>query len=235
MTRTTVREIQTDIGAVADGQFGDKSKARFLAFMSNPNPPVLTRADFEATALSLNVPLYMVQAVNKVEAPRGPFDPSGRPTTLYERHVFARNCEPAGRFNIAVPDLSGGPYGRGGYGALSAQYAKLTRAMALDPHAALEACSWGAFQVLGENWEGCGYSSPWAMVKALVTGPAAHLDSFARFVRMKRLEDELRACRPGDPDSCIPFVQAYNGKGFREFNYHVTLSDAALTFSRSTV
>jgi hypothetical protein len=233
MTRVTVRDVQTSIGVTVDGQFGDKSKTAFLAKLTNANPARLTLADFERTASDLRAPLAIVRAVNKVEAPRGAYDPAGRPTTLYERHVFARNSAPVGRFNLAVPDLSGGPYGRGGYGALSAQYGKLCRAMALDPHAALSACSWGAFQVLGENWLGMGYASPWDMVQTLATGgEPAHLESFARFVQMKGLEDELRACKPGDPESCVPFVRGYNGAGFREFNYHVSLSDAALAFSR---
>jgi hypothetical protein len=32
-------------------------------------------------------------------------------------------------------------------------------------------------------------------------------------VRSKNALDELRACRPGDPKSCEPFVAIYNGNG----------------------
>ena len=60
-----------------------------------------------------------------------------------------------------------------------------------------------------------------------VTGEPAHLESFVRFVEVNGLVDELRAVRAGVPDSAIPFVSKYNGPGFREFNYHVKLTDAA--------
>jgi hypothetical protein len=48
-----------------------------------------------------------------------------------------------------------------------------------------------------------------------------------RFIRSKRLVDKLRACRPGDPASCIPFVKAYNGSGYAKNDYHSKLAAAA--------
>jgi len=226
--RLTVRKLQTRLGVTADGQFGPRSKAALFAHLTNTKAPALTSADFERVAADLRAPVAIIRAVRKVEAPRGPFDDLGRPNPLYERHVFRRNCEPPGRFDLAAPLLSGGPYGAGGYGKFSAQYDKLAAACALDPEAAFRACSWGAFQVLGENAIALGYASAFDMAVALTKSEAAHLDSFARFVKANRLEDELRACRPGVPDSCIPFVSVYNGKGFRQFNYHTKLAEAAL-------
>jgi len=124
--------------------------------------------------------------------------------------------------------LCGPPYGPGGYGKFSAQYGKLAQAAALDPEAAFRACSWGAFQVLGENAVALGYPSAFAMALSLTESEAAHLDSFVRFVRANKIVDALRGCRPGDPASCIPFVKVYNGAGFRAFSYHEKLANAAL-------
>src|SRR5436190_579458 len=152
--------------------------------------------------------------------------PKGRPTILFERHKFAANTVPKGRFNAAHPAISGGPYGSGGYGKFSAQYGKLLDACALDPEAALRACSWGAFQVLGENAVPIGYRSTLEMVLSLTTGEQAHLESFVRFVRGNHLADELRACRAGDPASCVPFVKAYNGSDFAVNAYHKKLAAA---------
>jgi hypothetical protein len=232
--RMTVKGLHDRIGITPDTPgygkvFGQRSKAALFAVLSNCNAPALTDADFKRVADDLGVSVKMIRAVRKVEAPRGAFDDMGRPSILYERHVFARNCDPAGCHNTAAPVLSASKgYGPGGYGPFDAQYDRLALACGLDPHAAFSACSWGAFQVLGENWEGCGYASPFDMALALTVSEAAHLDSFARFVRMKRLEDELRACRPGDPESCVPFVRGYNGTGYKAFNYHVKLAQAAL-------
>lgn len=222
-----IRELQRRIGATPDGIFGPASRKALFATLSNLSAPALTDADFAGAAASLGVGEKIIRAVREVEAPRGPFDDQGRPSILYERHVFARSTEPPGRFNAAHPALSGKPFGSGGYGPFSAQYAKLAAACALDPGAAFKACSWGAFQVLGENAEDLGYDSAFDMAVALTVSEAAHLESFVRFVKANGLADELRACRGGDPASCVPFVRRYNGEGYAEFNYHRKLAEAA--------
>lgn len=199
------------------------------ALITNRRAPALTDADFERAADELGhgvTPNHM-RASRKVEAPRGPFDDLGRPSILYERHVFSRNTTPKGKFNARHPDLSHvRGYGAGGYGKFSEQYEKLARAYALDPEAAFEACSWGAFQVLGENAVSLGYASARAMAVELATGEPAHLDSYVRFIKANGLADELGQCRAGDPKSCIPFVEVYNGTGFRTFGYHIKFADA---------
>lgn len=200
-----------------------------LARLTNKDAPALTDADYARAADELGngvTPKHM-KASKAVEAPRGAFDDAGRPSILYERHVFARNTSPKGKFNAAHPDLSAVKgYGRGGYGSFSAQYGKLQRAYALDPEAAFEGCSWGAFQVLGENAVALGYGSAREMACELAKSEAAHLDSYVRFIKVNSLADELGRCKKGDPDSCIPFVERYNGDGFRAFGYHVKFAEA---------
>ena len=200
-----------------------------VALLTNPHAAPLTDADFQRAAdmLGHGVTPNHMRASKKVEAPRGAFDELGRPSILYERHVFARNTTPKGRFNATHPSLSAvRGYGPGGYGKFSTQYSKLEQAYALDPESAFEGCSWGAFQVLGENAVSLGYPSARAMAVELATGEAAHMDSFVRFVRANNLADELGRCRAGDPASCIPFVSVYNGDGYAQFNYHVNYADA---------
>ena len=215
------------LGLPAAGAFDDAAVKALFARLSNLKAAALTDADFAGVAADLGVSQNIIRAVRKVEAPRGPFDDQGRPSILYERHVFTRNTVPKGRFTTADPLLSGPPFGPGGYGPFASQYAKLAAACALDPDAAFKACSWGAFQVLGENAEALGYRSAFDMALALTASERAHLDSFVRFVRTNKLVDALRACRAGDPTSCIPFVKAYNGSGFATFKYHVKLAEAA--------
>jgi hypothetical protein len=226
-SRMDVRALQARLGVEPDGQFGAVSRAALFARLSNRRAPALTDVDFDTVAAELGVSHKLIRAVRKVEAPRGPFDDEGRPSVLYERHVANRSTVPPGRFSTSHPDIFGPPYGAGGYGPFSVQYDRLAAACALDPDAAFKACSWGAFQVLGENATGLGYASAFDMALELTVSEAAHLDSFVRFVKANSLIDELRQCRPGDPESCIPFVSRYNGPGFRRFNYHVKLAEAA--------
>jgi hypothetical protein len=218
--------LRSFLGLPATGSFDAAARTAFLARLANPKAPALTEADFDAAAAALGVSPNHIRAVREVEVRESPFDPDGRPTILYERHVFTRNCNPKGKFNASNPAISGAAYGKGGYGAKSAQYGKLLDAMACDPEAALRACSWGAFQVLGENAVGIGYVSTLEMVTALTTSEAAHLESFLRFLKANKLIAKLAACRAGDPASCVPFVSAYNGAGYKQFGYHLKLADA---------
>lgn len=224
--RLDLPALRAFLGLPAAGSFDAAVRAAFLARLANPKAPALTDADYDRAAASLGVSAKQICAVRTVEVRQSPFNSAGRPTILYERHVFTRNCVPEGRFNASNPAISGGPYGKGGYGAKSAQYGKLADAMACDPEAALRACSWGAFQVLGENAVGIGYASTLEMVIALTTGEAAHLESFLRFLKANKLIAKLGACRAGDPASCVPFVSAYNGASYQQFGYHTKLAEA---------
>lgn len=232
MDRITVKAIHDDIGIKPDtpgyGEvFGKRSRVALMLAFSNVLAPALTEDDYAALANEWDMPIGHIKGVHTVETPRGAFDDQGRPSNLYERHVFARNCVPKNRFNASNPNLSSTKgYGAGGYGKYSEQYDKLADACALDPEAAFRACSWGAFQVLGENAIDLGYENAYRMAKALTLSEAAHLDSFKRFVEFKGLVAKLRACVPGDPASCVPFVTGYNGTGYKTFNYHVKLADA---------
>lgn len=226
--RLTVDVLQGRIGAKQDGIFGPASRRLLADALTNVNAPALMLGDYARAADRLRVDIAIIRAVRKVEAPRGAFDVTGQPTKLYERHVANRNTQPVGRFAKSHPDLFNPKgYGSGGYGSYSAQFGKLADACALDPEAAFRACSWGAFQVLGENAVSLGYPSAFDFALALVASEAAHLESFVRFVEANNLVDELREVRAGKPDSAIPFVSRYNGPGFREFNYHVKLAEAA--------
>lgn len=230
--RLTVKGLQKRLDVPATGVFDELSRTALFARLSNPRAPALTASDFEEAAAKLGVQPGIMHAVRKVEAPRGPFDRDGRPTILFERHVFRRGCEPTGCFDASHPAISGKAYGRGGYGAHSIQYDKLADACALDPEAAFRACSWGAFQVLGENAVTLGYPSAFDMALELSTSEAAHLDSFVRFVVANKLVDALRKCRAGDPQSCIPFVRVYNGPAYATFSYHAKLAEAARLTSK---
>jgi len=231
MTRLTIKTLHDLIGITPDVPgyghvFGARSKLALFAKLSNLKAPALTLDDYQRAATRLGIPIGHIKGVTKVEAPRGPYDDEGRPSILYERHKFRNNTEPKGRFNGSHPAISGPAYGPGGYGSFGGQYDKFAAACALDPEAAFRACSWGAFQVLGENAVSLGYASAADMAFSLTTGVAAHLETFVRFVEANHLADELRECIPGDAKSCQPFVRVYNGPGFEFFKYDSKLAEA---------
>lgn len=230
--RLTTKQLQTNIGATADGKFGPKSKRSLRARLTATNHNNPTRADLVNAAERLGVTYAVIKAVTTVEAPRGAFT-NGMPSMLYERHVFSRNTVPPGRFDKTHPTLSSRlPTPAGGYGLFSIQFDKLVDACGLDAEAAFRAVSWGAFQILGENAVKLGYDSAFDMAIALTESPAAHVDSFVRYVLAFGLVDELRQCRAGDPASCEPFVRGYNGPNYKKFDYHNKLAAAILAAER---
>lgn len=221
-----IKDLQRLIGATADGVFGPASRSALFAKLTNLRAPALTDSDFERVAAELGVGPKLIKAVRAVEAPRGPFDEKGRPSILYEKHVFSRCTLPPHRYDGSHPVLSARHWEPGSYGLFSAQYTKLADACAVDPDAAFKACSWGAFQVLGENANELGYGTAFDMAVALTISEAAHLESFVRFVKSKNLVGALQRCRAGDALSCVPFVKAYNGPGYAKNAYHVKLAGA---------
>ncbi|HEX8193547.1 MAG TPA: N-acetylmuramidase family protein [Allosphingosinicella sp.] len=224
--RFDVATLRIRLSLPPEGGFDAAARAALLARLSNKAAPALKPADFERVAAELGVSPKLIMAVRKVEAPRGPFDDAGRPSILYEKHVFSRAT--GHRFDKSHPILSAPKWQPGTYGPFSAQYGKLADACALDPDAAFQACSWGAFQVLGENAKSLGYASAFDMALALTESEEAHLECFIRFVRTKKLLDALRAAKPGNPESCVAFVKGYNGAGYAANHYHVKLAQAAL-------
>jgi len=188
-----------------------------LADLLKPGPHTpLSADDFVAAAGSLGCEVAAIRAVAKVESARKPFDELGRPTILYERHLFHRLT--GARFD-RQPDLSNRE--PGGYGKFSAQYPKLERAYALDPDAALQACSWGMFQILGMNHEAAGCATVFDYVKAMCQTEADHLRAFVSFIKANPTMNA--ALRNLD---WVGFARRYNGPGYHRNDYDRRMASA---------
>ncbi len=182
---------------------------------SGPATPV-TDADIEGAAAKIGCAVAAVRAVIEVES-KGGFLPDKRPKILYERHYFHRLT--GGKYSAKHPDISHpdwGGYGQGG----ANQYVRLHKAIALDRAAALQSASWGNFQVMGNHYKSLGFASVEDFVAAMVSGAAAHLDIFVRFVKKNGLDDELIR---RDWDG---FARGYNGPKYKENKYDTKLAAA---------
>jgi len=141
----------------------------------------LTLADYAAAAQVLACDVAAIQAVGETET-RSPWDKEGRPTILFERHLFSQNTNRM--FDRTHPDISD-PIA-GGYGHYSAQYKKLERAALLNESAALLAASWGRFQILGANHLQAGFATVEAMVDAMMVSERRQLDATVNFISSNR-------------------------------------------------
>ncbi|RQT22181.1 DUF3380 domain-containing protein [Burkholderia contaminans] len=63
------------------------------------------------------------------------------------------------------------------------QYEKLIRAAALDFDIAIQSCSWGGFQILGEYYSSCGCSTPAEFADRFMSGTDGQMDIFIKFMK----------------------------------------------------
>jgi hypothetical protein len=211
-------ELQTAVGAKADGIWGPKSRDALLNTFTNGNAPAITNQELSGFASRLGCSVKQLAAVASVEAGGAGFDKKGRPKILFERHKFHKYT--GGRWSVCA---FSNPVG-GGYNESS--WDKLVGAIvtgAVD--AAFMACSWGKFQVLGEYWDEFGFSSPFAFAHSTVASEAKHYELLCHYVEMTRLEDEIRALST-DANACRAFAKGYNGGGYEKFDYHNKLARA---------
>jgi hypothetical protein len=126
----------------------------------------LTDEDFARAAKELNVEVAAVRAVAEVEAAGAGFLPDGRPAVLYEAHIFHKHSKGAhanakDRRGVKLSSLK---WNRSLYGKTGApQHNRYEDARKLDPDAANQACSWGTFQILGQNYKECGFDTSQAL------------------------------------------------------------------------
>ena len=156
-----------------------------------------------------------IHAVIEIES-KGGFDSANRPRILFERHYFHRLTN--GRFDHTAPDIRHSRWG--GYGRGSAQYLRLERAAALDREAALCSASWGAFQIMGNNFVACGFTDVETFVAAMIEGEDRHLAAFVAFLKSQKLDRHLRN------HDWARFALGYNGPAFRKHRYDDRLASA---------
>jgi hypothetical protein len=183
----------------------------------------LTQEDFERAAAALGCDVATVRAVAEVEAAGKGFLVNGRPQILFEAHIFHRltkgvHADKKDRNGVA---LSSAKWDRTLYGkAGTAQHDRLEDAAAHDLGAALKACSWGLFQILGSNHIAAGYPSLGEFVEAMHSGVGAHLDAFVSFVQSMGLDEALRR------HDWAAFARGYNGPAYATNQYDTKLENA---------
>lgn len=187
--------------------------------------PKLTDQDFCRAAKSLRCEVAAIKAVADTESRGNGFYADGFPVILYERHIFRKYTN--GIYSKDYPELSGpqGNYGKPG----ANQRRKFAAAFALDPIAAMKACSWGKFQLMGFNWKVCGFSSVGDMIDAMKESEGRHLDGFVSFVKGNRLDDEIRE------KDWAGFAKGYNGSAYKINRYDTKMATAYKRFAKENI
>lgn len=187
-------------------------------FMMCRNPAVgLDAKAMEAAAKELGVEAIAIDAVAEVETKSAAFEGEGRPTILFERHVFSRLTKR--RFDRTHADISNPS--AGGYGTTRSQYDRLERAYKLAPSAALKSASWGRFQIMGENHKQAGFDTVQGFVAAMANSEAEHLKAFVAFVgASKAMTQALKG------HDWAKFARLYNGPDYAKNAYDTKMKTA---------
>lgn len=183
----------------------------------------LTEKDFQIAAKTLNCEIAAIKAVSEVESRGKGFYPDGFPVILFERHKFRQFTK--GKYNESHPHLSGpaGGYGKAGQN----QRNKFNEAFALDPNAAMKSCSWGKFQIMGFNFEVCGFDSVDQFVEAMKESEGTQLQAFVSFVIGNDLASPLRN------KNWAAFAKGYNGASYAINQYDTKMAKAYAKFLKA--
>ena len=139
--------------------------------------------------------------------------PDLRPQILYERHIFHRLTQ--GKYD----DGDSSDPKAGGYGAPGAhQYDRLALALVKDRSAALQSCSWGIGQIMGENYAVAGFPSMEQMVAAMSESEDQQLIAMANFMIGSHLSVSLQA------HDWASFARGYNGPNYAIHRYDIRLN-----------
>lgn len=217
-----------------------------LDFLVSYTGETIADADYEAAAKELGCEVEVIKSIARQETGKlealglGAFDKSHRPTILYERHIFSRIT--SGVFDARYPDLSSAKEYLAGtakskdgkkfddgehYGMFSWQYKRLAKASLLDKEAAIQACSWGKFQVLGINYKICGFSSAVAFAKAMCKSEKEHLNVMVAFCKGNKLEPALKS------RNWQAIAKTYNGPKYKRNKYDTELEAHYNAFKRT--
>jgi N-acetylmuramidase len=183
----------------------------------------LTGADFARAAQELNVEVAAIRAVAEVEAAGAGFLPDGRPSVLFEAHIFHKhskgahaNAKDRNGKKLSSPNWNRALYSAPG----AAQHDRIEDAAKLNWDAAHKAASWGTFQILGENHKAAGHETVKGFVDAMHSGASAHLDAFVSFILANRLDGALRT------KNWASFARGYNGPAYAQNAYDKKMAAA---------
>lgn len=186
--------------------------------LAQPNacPASLSDADYTAAATRHGITMAAIKAVAQVESGgRSGFDDKYRAKILFEAHHFRKYT--ARLFDLSHPHLSCARQTGKKYYKWD-QYSRLYEAMVLDPAAAVKACSWGKFQVLGSNHNG--WPDAISFAQAMQVSETNHLKSFEAYCVTNGLITHLKN------KNWAKFAAGYNGANYAEFSYDTKIETA---------
>lgn len=195
----------------------------------------IKESDYIEAAAWSGLELNVVKAVTSVEALGFGFFNNGRPTILFERHVFYRELVKA-RGKVYADRIVKNEPGlcnplSGGYVGGSSELDRLDDACKLDLECALKSASYGLFQIMGFNHLQAGYKKVGDYYEEMCAGEQQQLDAFVSYVMLDKDQSLFSSLKKKDFTS---FAREYNGPGYNKHNppYDVRMQRAYNALSK---
>ena len=185
----------------------------------------LSKEDIIAVANSLGVEPAAMKAVIDVEAAGEGFDKQGRPTILFEPHIFWRQLTDINyitkrnELSKSYPGILSPTWDKNLY-KLGNSYDKLAKGSELHWEAAHNSCSWGLGQIMGFNATKIGYATLKEFVDDMYESEAKQLKAMGMFLKANGLISKLKA------KDWAGFARGYNGKEYAKNQYDIKLATA---------
>lgn len=185
----------------------------------------------EAMAMRLDLEPALLKAVVAVETNGEAFLPDGRPTILFEGHIFWKLLKEKGvkpavllEKDASLSRVLYAQWTTRHYAGGVKEYHRLEQAVKVDKDAALASASWGLFQIMGFNWNLCNVKNITTFVEAQKT-IEGQAECACAFLVSKRLVDVLRR------QEWATFAKRYNGISYAVHSYDIKLEQAYLRYS----
>ena len=189
----------------------------------------LTNEMIVSLANDLGLEPALIKAVQLVEGGNG-FLPDGRPTILFEGHVFYREIsskfgpEKARATQIRHNTICFKGWDKSKYFGGAKEYQRLELAMSVDEECAMKSTSWGIGQIMGFNYKYCECKDVFEFVEKMKESPKSQLELWFKF--FKNYGNCLEYLKNKDWKA---FTRVYNGNGQVEI-YSQKLENAYRNF-----
>jgi hypothetical protein len=216
-----------------DGVCGNGEKAGIICYLASGNHIAATDQDIQAAAHACTIPVNWIRAVRKVEANGKPFSPVNMinqpPLTLtpilFEGHRFSKATNH--KYDAQYPAISYPTWDRSKYPAtMAGRYTQLVDAVGLDIAAGFGSASYGEFQIMGENYQACGFNSSFDFAVSMCQNEKAQITAFVSFIKSKGLHLKLQH------NDAAGFAKGYNGTGYAQNHYDTNLLAAKAYFDK---
>ena len=232
-THNAVMDFQKKNNLVIDGIVGSKTWSKFIEAqnaLTTFNNKFLSETDLQDFANQYNLELAAVKAVNEIESLGKGFLIDGRPRILFEGHIFwgelkKRGLNPEDFVSNKTENVLYKKWTKKHYEGGKQEYDRLEKAAGMSDidavhEAAYASASYGAFQIMGFNYQLVGFPSVDSFVSQMYTHEKAHLAAFGKFCEANNLIRHLQS------KNWASFARGYNGPAFKENKYDIKLANA---------